>query len=161
MLNLKINYLLHTLLHSRYKLIINLFITIVIYTVIYSTNYAFCMNNTNNIIDISPNLDTNSQAEDLRREISAFADSQATLLEKIDTKNKSIQELIQTSNRQRLEILELRRQNGALGRTIHDLRETITDLEKEADDYYNMYKGQCKLNGHLGRRINEYKQSSR
>lgn len=153
-----LNYYIHLLLTSKYKILIHLIFILFVYLTFYGYNYAFCMNNTNNIIEAPVNEVINSQAEDLRREISAYAESHASLLEEIDRKNQLIQSLLDSGKRKSSQILELRRQNGALGRTIHELRENVANLEKEADDYYYAYKEQCKLNGHLGHRISELKQ---
>lgn len=168
MLYNKINYLLHTLLWSKYRLLINMLFILTIYIFLYSTNYSCCMNNTNNIVDVPVNQSEHSQAEDLRREISAYAESHASLLEEIQRKNQKIDELTYDKYYLRESNLELRKQNGGLGRKIHELREANIELREanaelinDVNDNYDAYKEQCRLNGQLGRRIAELKQELR
>lgn len=158
MLYLNITYFSHLLLNSKFRLLIHLFIVLFIYSASYGYNFIYCMNNTNNIIEAPVNEAINSQAEDIRREVSAYANTQASLLEEIDRKNKFIQDLLQDNNRHRTANLELRKQNGSLGRTIHELRANVSNLSKIANNNYNAYKEQCIASGHAGQHVHELKQ---
>lgn len=160
----KVNYLLHTLLWSKYRLLINVLIILTIYILLYSTNYAICMNNSNNIVDMPVSQSSHSQSEDLRREITTYVESHVSLLEEIERKNEHIQQIFQNNNRKTLQIIELRKQNGALGHKIHDLRDNVANLQDDANSFYDTYeayKRQCKISGRLGNQVGELKQELR
>lgn len=134
---------------------------------IYSGKFALCMNDNSSLVETpivaeaKGPVKPSEQVIALRKNIQAFADSHVSLLEKIREKDQTIDELTFERSYLRETNLELRRQNGSLGRTIHELREKVAELDNEAEEHYNAYKEQCRLNGHLGRRISEYKQGYR
>lgn len=157
----KLKYKTHLLLNSKYRLFIHLFIISLFYLCIYGDNIIYCMNGSNNLVEAPTSQTSHSQSEDLRREITAYVGSHVSLLEEIDRKNEYLQHLLQISKRKSLEIIELRKQNGALGHKIHDLREDIANLEDEANSFYDAYKKQCKISGRLGNQVGDLKQELR
>lgn len=138
---------------------------------IYTGKFALCMNDNSDWVEIPRIAEAkepvrpSEQVIALRRNIQAYADSHASLLEKIGKKSQTIDELTFERSYLRESNLELRRQNGSLGRTIHDLRvqvaelrEEVTDLRDVANNNYNAYKKQCIASGHAGQHVHELKQ---
>lgn len=168
---LKLNYQIHLILNSKYRLLVHLVVIFFIYTMIYGGKFVLCMDDNSNWIEVPRVAESkepvrpSEQIIALRRNIQAFADSRASLLEQINKKNQLIDELRGDKDFLERSNLELRRQNGALGHTIHDLRVQVAELRDEvselkeiSDNNYNAYKEQCKLNGRLGHSIGELRQ---